>query len=92
MCEHERKFDTNFKKLALEDLFYLDEGTKSHVTVKKDSDFMQHSGATTKVCNGIFSEHNLQLMMHANDFFYHFEATVPKNSWNNVNIVESFHK
>ena len=29
-------------------------------------------------------------MMHVNEIFYHFEATVLNNSWKN--IIESFHK
>ena len=36
-------FDTNFKRFVLEDLFYLYEGTKVYVALKKDSTFMKSS-------------------------------------------------
>ena len=90
--KHKNAFDTNFKRLVLEDLFYLDEGTKVHVAAKKDSDFAQCSGSIPKAHNDDFSEHDPQLMMRENETFYHFESAILKNSWKNVNIVESFHK
>ena len=57
------------KILSLDDLFYLDKGTKVHVTVKKDSDFMKHSGDIHKAYGGDFSEYNPQLMIHSNEIF-----------------------
>ena len=55
MCvKHKNIFDINFKRLVLDDLFYLDRGTKAHFEVKKDNNFMQHSGVITKACDSGF--------------------------------------
>ena len=90
--KHKNIFDTNFKTLVLEDSFYLDEGTKVDFALKKDIFFMWHSGSIPNACNGDLSQHNTQLMIHANEIFYHFEAVVLNNSWKNIKIIESFHK